>query len=816
MRGLFAGILALIAVGAAAGLGGAVLPEYGGPILGVGSVLALVAVGEKGYSLSKKTYIAVGLLAGLIVLQCLPSPPLVHHLLAPGQAVLRDRVSPEWEGSFEDWQDAISRYDVLAAVGVAEDWNYDILLGAQAIAAHPLAIRMEGVAWPVVQLIAIPAFFLLGARLSRSYWGTRVWFVGILLVGVVEAVLGLLWRNGPTIGISAKVAYLGSATGTFTNRSHFGAFLCLALGAAWGLAASLFPLIPEEVARHARRHKRSSQPPSVFEVAGDKIPRLVLLSFLSAIIAVGLVMSQGRGPLIGLFVGGTLTGLWLWRSKKEQTHLAFAVVIPLGGILLASLAFGIRGSIGRFMNALSQDDSVVSRIEVWRESLGAWKDSPLIGYGPGGFGLAWALHHPSALLYDFAYAHSEPLQILVEYGLVGLAIIGFLFFQWLWALRRLPEAGAYAIGAWVGCSAVVLQSLADFPLHIPGVFLPFLLMAGYAWGACQPAPQPTRPFAWGALALLGAILGLYVAKVDADFPGNREQRLGSVPVIYYQAMQNPSAAREWLPEAQAKAHQMPLNPWAWLTVGLGESLLGRHEQPELHAFNADSAVARALVLRPKDPRLLLAAADVLIRVGRSTPSKDAWQTRATMLLKEAVALDGWRAEEAFAVGHILSLDNLAKIADVDSERASWRVRYAYALTLQERGQYEAALAACQQVITAEPAFGSAAFRAAEISMRMGNKAQALQYYKQFLDAKERPIAMEGWAWLQLGELEQASSRFRQAVKEDNRNRWAWQGMVEVAHRREDNRAEISALEHLLKLDPSNAAIVERLSTLREK
>lgn len=134
-----------------------------------------------------------------------------------------------------------------------------------------------------------------GWRIGRDTPTLRIFLLGIVTFAVFEALFGLANRNGPSTGIGTKVAYLGSATGTFINRGHFGAFLVLAIGALWGLAASLFPLLPEEVRRHRARKRRSSQPPGVLEASGDKVPRLVLIAFVSALCVVGIVASNSRG-----------------------------------------------------------------------------------------------------------------------------------------------------------------------------------------------------------------------------------------------------------------------------------------------------------------------------------------------------------------------------------------------------------------------------------------------------------------------------------------------------------------------------------------
>ncbi|HNH49238.1 MAG TPA: hypothetical protein PKY30_19485, partial [Myxococcota bacterium] len=209
-------LLALVLVAGAILPEGAVLPTHGAPLLSLGAVLAMGLLwGEKLPTSSRTVRIGLLLLGLWLAWQLLPIPPLLRGIFAPGQAAAMARVAPEWSGDLHDWLGTIATYDLDAALELRPEWTKDLLEGSQDRAWRPGAADSSGLPWTLTQLLSAPLFWLLGTRLGRSSTGTRVLFVGILLLGLMEAVLGLAWRNGPTTGIGIKTAYLGSATGTF-------------------------------------------------------------------------------------------------------------------------------------------------------------------------------------------------------------------------------------------------------------------------------------------------------------------------------------------------------------------------------------------------------------------------------------------------------------------------------------------------------------------------------------------------------------------------------------------------------------------------
>lgn len=837
-RAVALAVLALVAL--AAGLEGGVVSAYGGAIFAAAAVVGAGWVYARGVDpLPRAAKVGFALLGVVVLYQLVPIPNGLRALVAPGQAAWMDRVAPEHVGDLGAWLAASTEFDVLAAIGAAGDWAYDPLAGAVATELRAGGIAPDEGAWVLGRVLGLIVAFVVGTGLGRSPVGTRTVLVGMLVLGLAEAVFGIANREGGTTGIGPRLHYLGSATGTFVNRSHFAGFLVLAVGCAWGLAAALFPLQSEEVRRHRARRTRSSHPPSIFEASGDKLPRLGFLAFLVSVLLVAVVASQGRAPILGFAASAVAVGVWMAVRRKEMFHLVIALGVPVAGGLLAAFAFGLRGAFGRFVGLVrGGDGSVTSRLDLWHDGLRAWLDAPLFGAGLGGWDTAHPLHETADHLWAFQYAHNEPLQILAEQGLVGLlgwALVAFAAGRGLLrALRAVPhdEGTAAGAGVLVGVLAVLLQSLGDFPLHVPGLALPWALLAGIAAGALTHREREGAR--WPAYALAAATFAVCaaIAAADADFAGTRAERLAERGQIWADPRRDSRRLADvaaWGEDARARAALRPLDPWAHAAVAEAEARLAAAawvakgprpvgNAPEDHAFRAELAISRALALRPRDPRLAITLGQALALLGAHASAGDGFQLRAARLFADAVSRDGWRAEEAFKGAERLPTSLLDPIgaSGKGSPRVVARVHTAWGKALERRGERTRAAEVYAAAIATDVAYGPALFAAGTLARQLGDAATAQALLRRYVYADERAPGVEGWAFLLLDELDQAEMRLRRVASQSPNNRWAWEGLAEIAKRRGKTADERVALERILAIDPGFAPAKGRLEVLESR
>lgn len=827
--------LALVAlVATAAGLDGAVLPGQGGWLFAAAAGLAAAWALTRGLEgVGRLEAVGAALLLGVTAWQAAPVPNGLRALVAPGQAEWIDRVAPEWEGDRDALLALRAAQDVQVAVGEALEAGPDPLAGSRAARVRPGTTAPERLPFAFATLAAGGLLYALGRVVGRDERAGRWFAVGLLGLGVAEALYGVANRDGGSIGLGPKLHYLGSATGTFVNRGHFAAFLVLATGAAWGLAAALFPLQSDEIRRHRQRTRRSSHPPSVWEASGDRLPRLAVLALAAGLLGVGIVAAQSRTPMVAMLLTGTAVGLYAWRRRGEAWHLGIGLGVPVVVGLLAALGYGVRGAFGRFLALFGGGDvSWSSRVDLWREGFAAWVDAPVFGWGMGAWRLGWGVNETGVHLYDARHAHQELVEQLVEVGAVGTLGLGLLLAGWARRVARgFPAAEAddrtaLGIGLLTAVLAVLLQGALDFPLHTPGVLLPTAIAAGIAAGSLA-APRPAaRPAGWVGLAAVTALAALAAAVQDARWSGTRDQEVGPVPPVWYAVREAPDdLARALADQGAARRHaeRTPLDPWGHAAVALTEArlaVLAREgaetgAEPEDHAHRVELAVARADALTPAHPRLeveLARALALLVRAGRFPDVRGAL---AEALLVRAVAADSWRAAEAFAVADALPERTVAALAATAAPDgvAAARIHHEHGRALERRRQPDAALAAHRRAVAADPGNGQAWFAVGSLLRVRGEAEAAADAFRAFLGARERPGGMEGWALIFLDDLDAAEARLRRVVADTPGNRWAWEGLAEVAARRGLRAEERRAWERVLAVDPGNARARARTAAL---
>ena len=166
--------------------------------------------------------------------------------------------------------------------------------------------------------------------------------------------------------------------------------------------------------------------------------------------------------LAGFFVTGHRLGflafavglLWRWREWWRWS-VPGAGLIAGAGWLIWTLNH----------DALGSPDAVINRGAAWGYGLTLWlHNGVVLGLGPNGWatympGYQYALGQMGGL---FLHAHNEPLQVLVETGFVGLALVA----AWCWYQRRIFWT------TWApACVALGVLSLGMFPFRVPALGL---------------------------------------------------------------------------------------------------------------------------------------------------------------------------------------------------------------------------------------------------------------------------------------------------------------------------------------------------------
>ncbi len=206
-------------------------------------------------------------------------------------------------------------------------------------------------------------------------------------------------------------------------------------------------------------------------------------------IAVALVLTAatfGTGSRAGLV--SCVLVLLLWRKLHALGAVGWrwfsaAVLVAAVGV---TVLLGATGSDSeRSQRAERTDPTLVgntlggTRAALWADALDMVRSEPMLGHGAGSF----AEESEIAADPDLAWAHSEPLQVAAELGLVGAGLAAALAG---WVLAAAGRAAPLI-------AVLLLQTTVDYVFHFPWVVLSFGMVLGAAATVGTGTPGFTPP-----------------------------------------------------------------------------------------------------------------------------------------------------------------------------------------------------------------------------------------------------------------------------------------------------------------------------------
>lgn len=352
-----------------------------------------------------------------------------------------------------------------------------------------LPAMLRGV--PTINLLDQPVYFM-GLALtfvllrSRSRgpnaWAAMAWSVSTLAwIVSLSAILEVLWFGGePLFG--------GAPVSTFGNPNHLGAALVLMLPAVTaGISNS--------------RHNNGAVLVAILTLFAITLTRSHL-AMLGASAALGFFAASPHKSLLR-----RLMVLLLLLCVLVSGVLGAGKLLAIKTTPKASVAAQLEPGETEFSRAF------LGRLYLYERGLEAFHASPLLGVGVGEYKWAFAMtqaEHLEANPKDgrfhtrLEHAHSDPLELFTEHGVLGVA--AFLF--GIWALRKRGKRDpnseepvpAFALA---GLGLFMLLSLGHFAL-----FTPQIVLFGLMYAACLPARRWSVGLGWHRA--LSVIVGLLV------------------------------------------------------------------------------------------------------------------------------------------------------------------------------------------------------------------------------------------------------------------------------------------------------------------
>jgi len=385
---------------------------------------------------------------------------------------------------------ALLTYALLSFGGVLRQGWFTLeilwILGVAALLILRVA-RHRSLDAPLIGFLVYCGFILalvpakLGVGLLAAGWAYRSartadsrvlrFFHFLLLLGILEALLGLVQYFFAPGWILGYVSPFYRSSGTLINRNHFAGLLEMFIPIAFGLAYV-----------SARRFTEMARPYS-YVLAGAfmglallfSVSRMGIFSFLSTIFFLGIVL----------------------QFRKSHGSLAAGLGLGMGGLVVAgALWIGIDVIVQRY-SEIAGEEAILreGRVIVFRDAIRMIAANPS-GVGTGNFQdryRAFQTVHPEMLL---DHTHNDYLETAAEWGLpVALAFWTFLLFVVVRGVRLFasidsPEQRGILLACTGATFSILVHSLADFNLQIPSNAMLFFTFVGISLAMPLPEKKP--------------------------------------------------------------------------------------------------------------------------------------------------------------------------------------------------------------------------------------------------------------------------------------------------------------------------------------
>jgi len=350
----------------------------------------------------------------------------------------------------------------------SEIWT--ALPGRAAVAEASSQIGMAGLARPVsldpsrtwntfFALFVPLAAICLVAIQAPSYRGRIL--PCLIFLGLLSAAIGYLQLVGSGSLQLYEVSHKNAPIGLFANKNHQSVLIVwLMLAVCWVASNS---------------HSRTRTGNALFASSVAALLLLLPLLLLSRSRAGLLISFPGLLICFWLLMRSSNVNMILERSKVAArlvvTGIGLVLFLPLSFLVGALLFSGRDTAVSRFFERDAGEDLRWIYLENF---LRMAQDFLPIGSGFGSFQSVFNMYEPTDMLTDsyMNQAHNDPVQLLIEGGIPGVAILaaGLCWFGWavwrLWRSRQ-PRSRSAAVFFAGSLALWLMASVVDYPLRTP-------------------------------------------------------------------------------------------------------------------------------------------------------------------------------------------------------------------------------------------------------------------------------------------------------------------------------------------------------------
>jgi len=343
---------------------------------------------------------------------------------------------------------------------------------------HPISLNPYGTRQELFKWLAYGAVFFVVVNHFQTRAQVLPLVKTILIMACFLVVFALIQKitwNGRIFWIYPIDETLRSGSGiwgTYINRNHFAGYLEMAI--PLGLGLLLYNAPDLKTGHDAPLTKRMGR-----FLAGDTLVPFTLLFLLVLVMAACLIMTLSRGGILG-FAASTLFFAWLTRERRSLRKKAPLLAL-LAAVIFAVVVLASWDILEQRFEEL-QKERQISRLTVWKDSLGLIRDYPVVGSGLGSFEKLYMGYQTKMPELFFDHAHNDYLELLTDTGLIGallamgMTLVFFLSLYRRWRKKHGLFSKCLGAGGLCACMAMAVHSFTDFNLHISANALLFTII----------------------------------------------------------------------------------------------------------------------------------------------------------------------------------------------------------------------------------------------------------------------------------------------------------------------------------------------------
>jgi O-antigen ligase len=343
--------------------------------------------------------------------------------------------------------------------------------------------------------------FALVVMLCHTRARLRLLAMALVASGLVQAVLGVVLYSLQSEYrlFFFDLNHSNHVLGSFTYRNSMGNYMVLCLSVGLGLVVGdLFSKKPV---------KEFSWRGFATNALGFLFSPAMRLRIMLAILVIALVLTRSRGGNVGFLVAlvFVLLPFLLLKGRLRWKGLALVASIVLIDLLIIGKYIGVERVMERLnetpiqsfvgepggaaSGAVFSEQSVQDRASPAAQSLSAFRERPLLGFGAGTFYTVFPAYAGPEHRGFYDHAHNDYAQILLETGVLGAGVLAALVVLSAYRAARVamrPRRSLYlgvAVGVLMAIVGVLLQATVDFHFQIPANAMTFVIVLALVWAA---------------------------------------------------------------------------------------------------------------------------------------------------------------------------------------------------------------------------------------------------------------------------------------------------------------------------------------------